>query len=168
MLLVKTSLPNIWAVGDVAPGPMLAHKASEEGVAVAERIAGEQPHLDFECIPWIIYTSPEIAWVGKTEQALKAEGIEYKKGQFPFSPNGRALGLGEVGGFVKMLACAKTDPHPGCAYHRPVCQQAVLKPWWPWNSKPPAKISPASSTRTHRCLKPCTKRRLAAKRGLHS
>ncbi|MBS1157126.1 MAG: dihydrolipoyl dehydrogenase [Proteobacteria bacterium] len=105
----QTSLPNIWAVGDVAPGPMLAHKASEEGSAVAERIAGQQPHLDFECIPWVIYTSPEIAWVGKTEQALKAEGIAYKKGQFPFSPNGRALGLGELGGFVKMLACAKTD-----------------------------------------------------------
>ncbi|WP_297573114.1 dihydrolipoyl dehydrogenase [uncultured Deefgea sp.] len=105
----RTSLPNVWAVGDVVRGPMLAHKASEEGVAVAERIAGQHPHIDFNNVPWVIYTSPEMAWVGKTEQTLKAEGIEYKKGQFPFGPNGRALGLGETAGFVKMLACAKTD-----------------------------------------------------------
>jgi dihydrolipoamide dehydrogenase len=105
----RANPPNIWAIGDVVRGPMLAHKASEEGVAVAERIAGQRPQLDFGVIPWVIYTSPEMAWVGKTEQALKAEGIAYKKGQFPFSPNGRALGLGEVGGFVKMLADAKTD-----------------------------------------------------------
>lgn len=105
----RSNLPNIWAVGDVVRGPMLAHKASEEGVAVAERIAGQHPHIDFNTVPWVIYTSPEMAWVGKTEQALKAEGVEYKKGQFPFSPNGRALGLGETAGFVKMLACAKTD-----------------------------------------------------------
>lgn len=105
----RTSLPNVWAVGDVVRGPMLAHKASEEGVAVAERIAGQHPHIDFNNVPWVIYTSPEMAWVGKTEQTLKAEGVEYRKGQFPFGPNGRALGLGETAGFVKMLACAKTD-----------------------------------------------------------
>ncbi|GAA5785501.1 dihydrolipoyl dehydrogenase [Chitiniphilus shinanonensis] len=105
----RTSLPNLWAVGDVVRGPMLAHKASEEGVAVAERIAGQHPHLDFNTVPWVIYTSPEMAWVGKTEQQLKKEGVEYRKGQFPFGPNGRALGLGEVAGFVKMLADAKTD-----------------------------------------------------------
>ncbi|BCL75065.1 dihydrolipoyl dehydrogenase [Jeongeupia sp. HS-3] len=105
----RTSLPNIWAVGDVVRGPMLAHKASEEGVAVAERIAGQHPHIDFNTVPWVIYTSPEMAWVGKTEQQLKAEGVDYKKGQFPFGPNGRALGLGETAGFVKMLADAKTD-----------------------------------------------------------
>ncbi|GAB7129233.1 dihydrolipoyl dehydrogenase [Silvimonas sp. JCM 19000] len=105
----RTALPNLWAVGDVVRGPMLAHKASEEGVAVAERIAGQKPHIDFNTVPWVIYTSPELAWVGKTEQQLKAEGVEYRKGQFPFSPNGRALGLGETTGFVKMLADAKTD-----------------------------------------------------------
>ncbi|MDR3428472.1 MULTISPECIES: dihydrolipoyl dehydrogenase [Silvimonas] len=105
----RTSLPNLWAVGDVVRGPMLAHKASEEGVAVAERIAGQHPHIDFNTVPWVIYTSPEMAWVGKTEQQLKAEGVEYRKGQFPFAPNGRALGLGETAGFVKMLADAKTD-----------------------------------------------------------
>ncbi|QDQ28601.1 dihydrolipoyl dehydrogenase [Chitinimonas arctica] len=105
----RTNLPNVWAVGDVVRGPMLAHKASEEGVAVAERIAGQHPHVDFNTVPWVIYTSPEIAWVGKTEQQLKAEGTEYKKGQFLFSANGRALALGEAKGFVKMLADKKTD-----------------------------------------------------------
>ncbi|WP_148715508.1 dihydrolipoyl dehydrogenase [Chitinolyticbacter meiyuanensis] len=105
----RTSLPNLWAIGDVVRGPMLAHKASEEGVAVAERLAGQHPHIDFNTVPWVIYTSPEMAWVGKTEQQLKQEGVEYRKGQFPFSPNGRALGLGETAGFVKMLADAKTD-----------------------------------------------------------
>ncbi|WP_374349232.1 dihydrolipoyl dehydrogenase [Chitinimonas sp.] len=105
----RTSLPNVWAIGDVVRGPMLAHKASEEGVAVAERIAGQHPHVDFNNVPWVIYTSPEIAWVGKTEQQLKAEGVEYKKGQFLFSANGRALALGEAKGFVKMLADKKTD-----------------------------------------------------------
>ncbi|WP_137938730.1 dihydrolipoyl dehydrogenase [Chitinivorax sp. B] len=104
-----TGLPNVWAIGDVVRGPMLAHKASEEGVAVAERIAGQKPHLDFNCIPWVIYTAPEIAWVGKTEQQLKAEGVEYKKGSFPFAANGRAHSLNAAQGFVKMLADAKTD-----------------------------------------------------------
>jgi dihydrolipoamide dehydrogenase len=88
---------------------MLAHKAEDEGVAVAERIAGQQPHIDFNTIPWIIYTSPEVAWVGKTEQQLKAEGVDVKTGQFPFAANGRALGQGEGGGFVKIIADAKTD-----------------------------------------------------------
>jgi dihydrolipoamide dehydrogenase len=105
----KTNLPNIWAVGDCVRGPMLAHKASEEGVAVAERIAGQQPHLDFNTIPWVIYTNPEVAWVGKTEQQLKDANIEYKKGQASFMANGRALGLGQTVGFVKILACAQTD-----------------------------------------------------------
>ena len=80
----KTNLPNVWAVGDVVRGPMLAHKAEEEGVAVAERIAGQHGHVNFNTIPWVIYTSPEIAWVGKTEQALRAEGRAYKAGSFPF------------------------------------------------------------------------------------
>ena len=105
----KTNLPNVWAVGDVVRGPMLAHKAEEEGVAVAERIAGQHGHVNFNTIPWVIYTSPEIAWVGKTEQQLKSAGIEYRAGQIPFSANGRALGQGETSGFIKMLADAKTD-----------------------------------------------------------
>ncbi|MBW8844571.1 MAG: dihydrolipoyl dehydrogenase [Burkholderiales bacterium] len=105
----KTNLPGVWAIGDVVRGPMLAHKAEEEGVAVAERMAGQHGHVNFNTIPWVIYTSPEIAWVGKTEQQLKAEGVAYKAGQFPFLANGRARALGDTTGFVKFLADAKTD-----------------------------------------------------------
>ena len=105
----KTNLPNVWAVGDVVRGPMLAHKAEEEGVAVAERIAGQHGHVNFNTIPWVIYTSPEIAWVGRTEQQLKSDGVAYKAGQFPFLANGRARALGDTSGFVKFLADAKTD-----------------------------------------------------------
>src|SRR6266581_4319064 len=105
----RTNLPGIWAIGDVVRGPMLAHKAEEEGVAVAERIAGQRPHVDFNTIPWVIYTAPEIAWVGKTEQQLKAEGLEYRAGTFPFSANARARALGDTSGMVKFLADAKTD-----------------------------------------------------------
>ena len=105
----KTNLANVWAVGDVVRGPMLAHKAEEEGVAVAERIAGQHGHVNFNTIPWVIYTSPEIAWVGRTEQQLKEQGVAYKAGQFPFMANGRARALGDTNGFVKFLAHATTD-----------------------------------------------------------
>ncbi len=105
----RTNLRNVWAVGDVVRGPMLAHKAEEEGVAVAERIAGQHGHVNFNTIPWVIYTSPEIAWVGRTEQQLKADGVAYKAGQFPFLANGRARALGDTTGFVKLLADATTD-----------------------------------------------------------
>jgi dihydrolipoamide dehydrogenase len=105
----RTNLPQVWAVGDVVRGPMLAHKAEEEGVAVAERIAGQHGHVDFNTVPWVIYTSPEIAWVGRTEQQLKAEGVAYRAGAFPFMANGRARALGDTRGFVKLLADAKTD-----------------------------------------------------------
>jgi dihydrolipoamide dehydrogenase len=105
----RTNLPNVWAIGDVVRGPMLAHKAEEEGVVVAERIAGQKPHLDFNTIPSVIYTSPEIAWVGKTEQQLKAEGVAYRAGVFPFSANARARALGDTTGLVKFLAAEKTD-----------------------------------------------------------
>jgi dihydrolipoamide dehydrogenase len=99
----------VWAIGDVVRGPMLAHKSEEEGAAVAERIAGHKPHIDFNTIPSVIYTTPEIAWVGQNEQQLKAAGVEYKVGSFPFSANGRARAIGDTGGMVKMLAHAKTD-----------------------------------------------------------
>jgi dihydrolipoamide dehydrogenase len=105
----KTNLPGVWAIGDVVRGPMLAHKAHEEGVMVAELMAGQAGHCNFDTIPWVIYTSPEIAWVGKTEQQLKAEGVAYKAGKVPFLANGRALGMGDPSGFVKMLACKDTD-----------------------------------------------------------
>ncbi len=105
----RTNLPGVWAVGDVVSGPMLAHKAMEEGVMVAECIAGQAGHCNFDAIPWVIYTHPEIAWVGRTEQQLKADGVAYRSGKIPFLANGRALGMGEPTGFVKMLACAETD-----------------------------------------------------------
>ena len=105
----RTNVPNVWAVGDVVRGPMLAHKAEEEGVAVAERIAGQHGHVNFNTIPWVIYTSPEIAWVGQTEQQLKAAGRTYRAGTFPFAANGRARALGDTSGMVKFLADATTD-----------------------------------------------------------
>jgi dihydrolipoamide dehydrogenase len=105
----RTNLPNVWAIGDVVRGPMLAHKAEEEGVVVAERIAGHKPHLDFNTIPSVIYTAPEIAWVGKTEQQLRAAAVEYRTGVFPFSANARARALGDTTGLVKVIADARTD-----------------------------------------------------------
>ncbi len=104
-----TSATNVYAVGDAVRGPMLAHKASEEGIAVVNRIAGKYAHLDFNTIPWVIYTDPEIAWVGKTEQQLKEQGVDYKSGSFPFAANGRALAGGSPAGMVKLLADATTD-----------------------------------------------------------
>jgi len=105
----RTNLANVYAIGDVVRGPMLAHKSSEEGVAVAEMISGQSGHVNLETVPWVIYTAPEIAWVGKTEQELKAKGVEYRSGQFPFIVNGRARAIGETAGFVKILADARTD-----------------------------------------------------------
>ncbi|MGH8713665.1 MAG: dihydrolipoyl dehydrogenase [Casimicrobiaceae bacterium] len=105
----RTNLGNVWAIGDVVRGPMLAHKAEEEGVAVAERMVGQHGHVDFNAVPWVIYTSPEIAWVGQNEQQLKAAGVAYRAGVFPFAANGRARALGDTNGFVKLLADAKTD-----------------------------------------------------------
>ncbi|WMJ69751.1 dihydrolipoyl dehydrogenase [Stenotrophomonas sp. 24(2023)] len=104
-----TGVNGVWAVGDCVRGPMLAHKGFEEGIAVAELIAGLPGHVNFDTIPWVIYTEPELAWVGKTEQQLKAEGIPYKAGSFPFAANGRAVAMVEPAGFVKVLAHAETD-----------------------------------------------------------
>jgi len=123
----KTNLPNVWAVGDVVRGPMLAHKAEEEGVAVAERIAGQHGHVNFGTIPWVIYTSPEIAWVGRTEQQLKADGVAYKAGQFPFMANGRARALGDTTGFVKFLADAKTDEILGVHIVGPFASELIAE-----------------------------------------
>ncbi|WP_132999898.1 dihydrolipoyl dehydrogenase [Luteimonas arsenica] len=104
-----TGVDGVWAVGDCVRGPMLAHKGFEEGIAVAELIAGLPGHVNFDTIPWVIYTEPELAWVGKTEQQLKEEGIPYKAGSFPFAANGRAVAMVEPAGFVKVLAHAETD-----------------------------------------------------------
>jgi len=123
----RTNLPNVWAVGDVVRGPMLAHKAEEEGVAVAERIAGQHGHVNFGTIPWVIYTSPEIAWVGKTEQQLKADGRAYKAGSFPFMANGRARALGDTTGFVKFLADAETDEILGVHIVGPFASELIAE-----------------------------------------
>jgi dihydrolipoamide dehydrogenase len=120
-----SSVANVWAIGDVVRGPMLAHKAEEEGAAVAERIAGQKPHVNFNTIPWVIYTTPEIAWVGKTEQQLKAEGVEYKAGTFPFSANARARALGDTSGMVKFLADAKTDAILGVHIMGPFASELI-------------------------------------------
>jgi dihydrolipoamide dehydrogenase len=106
---LQTSAANIYAIGDVVRGAMLAHKAEEEGVMVAEIIAGQKPHIDYNLIPGVVYTWPEVAAVGKTEEQLKAEGIEFKSGSFPFKALGRARAGGDTDGFVKILADAKTD-----------------------------------------------------------
>jgi dihydrolipoamide dehydrogenase len=123
----RTDLPNVWAVGDVVRGPMLAHKAEEEGVAVAERIAGRHGHVDFNTIPWVIYTSPEIAWVGQTEQQLKAAGRAYRAGTFPFMANGRARALGDTTGMVKMLADATTDEILGVHIIGPMASELIAE-----------------------------------------
>jgi len=121
----RTNLPGVWAVGDVVRGPMLAHKAEEEGVAVAERIAGQHGHVNFNTIPWVIYTSPEIAWVGRTEQQLKADGVAYKAGTFPFLANGRARALGDTTGMVKFLADATTDEILGVHIVGPMASELI-------------------------------------------
>ncbi len=104
-----TGVDGVWAVGDCVRGPMLAHKGFEEGIAVAELIAGLPGHVNYDTIPWVIYTEPEIAWVGQTEQQLKAEGVPYKTGSFPFAALGRAVAMAEPAGFVKVIAHAETD-----------------------------------------------------------
>ncbi|SMB90206.1 dihydrolipoyl dehydrogenase [Deinococcus hopiensis] len=105
----RTNLPGLYAIGDVVGGAMLAHKAEEEGVAVAELLAGQAGHVNYDVVPWVIYTSPEIAWAGLTEKQAKDKGFKVKAGQFPFSANGRALGHGDPRGFVKVVADAETD-----------------------------------------------------------
>ncbi|MFP6790356.1 MAG: dihydrolipoyl dehydrogenase [Thalassolituus sp.] len=125
-----TDAPGVWAVGDVVRGPMLAHKASEEGVMVAERIAGHKAQLNYDVIPSVIYTHPEIAWVGKTEDQLKAAGEKYNVGMFPFAANGRAMASADTDGFVKIIADAETDRILGASVIGPnagdLCQQMVI------------------------------------------
>ena len=121
----RTNLPNVHAVGDVVRGPMLAHKGMEEGVMVAERLAGHATSVDYGTVPSVIYTQPEIAWVGKTEQALKQAGESYRVGVFPFVANGRAKAMGEASGFIKILADAHTDRVRGVHLIGPHCSEIV-------------------------------------------
>jgi dihydrolipoamide dehydrogenase len=104
-----TSVPGIWAIGDAIAGPMLAHKAEEEGVALAEQLAGQHGHVNYGVIPGVVYTWPEVASIGETEEQLKARGVAYKAGKFPFTANGRARAMGDTDGFVKILADRQTD-----------------------------------------------------------
>ncbi|MBT5006586.1 MAG: dihydrolipoyl dehydrogenase, partial [Halieaceae bacterium] len=126
----ETEAPHVYAVGDVVRGPMLAHKGSEEGVMVAERIAGKPAQLNYDCIPSVVYTHPEVAAVGKTEQQLKAEGVPYKSGTFPFVASGRALAANDSDGLVKLLAHEETDRILGCHIVGPsaadLVQQVVI------------------------------------------
>ena len=121
----RTGLDRVYAIGDAVRGPMLAHKGSEEGVAVAELIAGQAAHVNYEVIPWVIYTAPEIAWVGKTEQELKDQGTDYQAGAFPFAANGRALAMDEAVGRIKMLADARTDQILGVHIIGPYASELV-------------------------------------------
>ena len=105
----QTSIAHIYAIGDVIAGPMLAHKAEDEGVAIAEMLAGQAGHVNYDVIPGVVYTFPEVASVGKTEEELKEAGVEYNAGKFPFTANGRAKVNRTTAGFVKILADAKTD-----------------------------------------------------------
>jgi dihydrolipoamide dehydrogenase len=123
----RTNVPGVWAVGDVVRGPMLAHKAEEEGMAVAERIAGQHGHVNFNTIPWVIYTSPEIAWVGRTEQQIKADGVAFKAGTFPFLANGRARALGDTTGMVKILADAASDEILGVHIVGPMASELIAE-----------------------------------------
>ena len=110
----QTSVPGIYAIGDVIPGAMLAHKAEEEGSCLAEMLAGQKPHIDYNLIPGVVYTAPEVAAIGQTEEQLKEAGIKYNVGKFPFSANSRARSTGQTDGFVKILADASTDQVLGC------------------------------------------------------
>ena len=155
---VRTNLPGVWAVGDVVRGPMLAHKAEEEGVAVAERIAGQHGHVNFNTIPWVIYTSPEIAWVGRTEQQLKADGVAYKAGRSPSWPTAAPRALGDTTGFGQVLADAR--PTRSWAYIvGPMASELIAEAVVAMEFRASAGTSRASATRTRRCRKPPRKPR---------
>ena len=125
--LCRTNLPNIFAVGDVVRGPMLAHKASEEGVMVVERIAGQTTRVNYDTVPWIIYTSPEIAWVGKTERQLRSAARDYKIGVFPLSANGRARAMGQTMGLTKILADQHSDRILGVHIMAPMASEMIAE-----------------------------------------
>lgn len=125
--MCRTNLKNVWAIGDVVRWPMLAHKAEEEGVAVAERIAGKYGHVDYRNIPWVVYTHPEIAWAGKTEEELAAQGTAFRTGMFPFMANGRARTMGSTEGFVKIIADASTDEVLGVHMIGPMVSELIAE-----------------------------------------
>jgi dihydrolipoamide dehydrogenase len=123
----QTGVPGVWAIGDCVRGPMLAHKGKEEGIAVADRIAGRYAHVNYEVIPSVIYTAPEIAWVGKTEEQLKASGIDYKSGVFPFAASGRARAMQATAGFAKILAARDSDRIVGVHIIGPMAGELIAE-----------------------------------------
>ena len=164
----KTNLPGVWAIGDVVRGPMLAHKAHEEGVMVAELMAGQAGHCNFDTIPWVIYTSPEIAWVGKTEQQLKAEGVAYKAGKVPVpgqrpgAGHGRSVRLRQDAGLQGLLTAFSASTSSA-----PMPLKSSPKPLWRWNSAVPPKTlarichaHPTLSETVHEAALACDKRTL--------
>ena len=159
----------MWAVGDCVRGPMLAHKGFEEGIAVAELIAGLPGHVNLDTIPWVIYTEPEIAWVGKTEKQLKDEGVPYKTGSFPFAAIGRAVAMGEPAGFVKVIAHAETDRILGMHLVGVGRVRAGrTKACWRWSSTARPTTSRASATRTRRLSEAVHEAAMAVdKRAIH-
>ena len=123
--LCRTSLQGVYAIGDVVRGPMLAHKASEEGIAVAEMIAGQSANVNFNKVPWVIYVWPEIAWVGKSSEQLNSKGIEYKSGMYPLFANGRAMAMNETIGMIKVLSDAQTDKILGVHIYAPNASELI-------------------------------------------
>lgn len=123
----QTAVPGVYAIGDLVRGPMLAHKASEEGIAVAETLAGQPGHINLHHVPWVIYTDPEIAWVGHTEKTATEAGIEYRTGSFPFAATGRGLAMGEAVGHVKLIACAETDRLLGAQIIGPSASELIAE-----------------------------------------
>jgi dihydrolipoamide dehydrogenase len=124
----RSNVPSIYAIGDCIPGPMLAHKAEEDGIAAVEIIAGGHGHVDYNVVPSVVYTHPEVAWVGQTEEQLKAQGIQYKVGKFPFKANSRARTNDDDEGFVKYLADAKTDKVLGVHMIGPMVGEMIAEP----------------------------------------
>jgi dihydrolipoamide dehydrogenase len=154
----RTNLANVWAIGDVVRGPMLAHRAEDEGVAVAERIAGGVGHVDFNTVPWVIYTSPEFAWVGQTEQQLKAAGVAYRAGSFPFMANGRARALGDTRGSSSFSPTPGPTASWGMHAIRSLVWSSSPRAWSRWSSARRARTSPGSATPTPRCRRPSRRR----------
>ena len=166
---LQTNVSNIYAIGDVVKGAMLAHKAEEEGVLVAEILAGQKPHIDYNLIPGVVYTWPEVAAVGKTEEQLKEAGVAFKSGSFPFKALGRARAGGDTDGFVKILADAKTDEILGVHMIGPRCAdliaEAVVAMEYRASAEDISRMSHAHPTFTESMMEACLD--ATAKRAIH-
>jgi dihydrolipoamide dehydrogenase len=153
----RTNVPNVWAVGDVVRGPMLAHKGKEEGVMVADLIAGLYGEVNYNVIPSVIYTAPEIAWVGQTEEQVKAGGRAYKTGTFPFAASGRARAMEAGSGMAKVISAKDDDEVLGVHIIGPMAGELISEPCWPWSIRRAPRISSAPCTRIPRWPRRCTR-----------